>query len=140
MIKTVYKNHEEIINYLIVGILTTIVSLSVKNGLLLTILNPKNSIQLQVAVIISWIVAVIFAYITNKIFVFKSKSKEFLKEITTFISGRVFTLLCDMFIMWFICNFLNLNTSIWVFIASMISQVVVTILNYIISKMFVFKR
>ena len=140
MIKTVYKNHEEIINYLIVGILTTIVSLSVKNGLLLTILNPKNSIQLQVAVIISWIVAVIFAYITNKIFVFKSKSKEFIKEITTFISGRVFTLLCDMFIMWFICNFLNLNTSIWVFIASMISQVVVTILNYIISKMFVFKR
>lgn len=79
-----YKKHEEIINYLIVGVLTTVVSLAVKWGLLFTILNPKNSLQLQVAVVISWIAAVVFAYITNRIFVFKSKSKKILKEITSF--------------------------------------------------------
>ena len=74
-----YKKYEEIINYLIVGVLTTVVSLVVKWGLLFTILDPKNSLQLQVAVVISWIAAVVFAYITNRIFVFKSKSKKILK-------------------------------------------------------------
>ena len=137
--KKFYLDHREIIDYIIVGILTTIVSLLVKNGLLLTILDAKKTLDVQIAVVVSWIIAVAFAYITNRIFVFKSKSKEYLKEITSFVGGRVFTLLLDMFIMWFICNFLDLNTKIWVFIASMISQVVVTVLNYIISKIFVFK-
>lgn len=136
----IYKKHEEIINYLIVGVLTTIVSLTIKNGLLLTVLNPKDEIQMQIAVIISWIIAVAFAYVTNRKYVFKSKSKDYLKEIKNFVGGRIFTLLCDMFIMWFVCNFLNLNTKLWVFIASMISQVVVTVLNYIISKIYVFKE
>ena len=138
--RNIYKKHEEIINYLIVGVLTTIVSLTVKNGLLLTVLNPKDEIQMQIAVIISWIIAVAFAYVTNRKYVFKSKSKDYLKEIKSFVGGRIFTLLCDMFIMWFICNLLNLNTKLWVFIASMISQVVVTVLNYIISKIYVFKE
>ena len=137
--KKFYLDHREIIDYIIVGILTTIVSLLVKNGLLLTILDAKKTLDVQIAVVVSWIIAVAFAYVTNRIFVFKSKSKEYLKEITSFVSGRVLTLLLDMFIMWFICNFLDLNTKIWVFIASMISQVVVTVLNYIISKIFVFK-
>lgn len=137
--KKFYLDHREIIDYIIVGILTTIVSLLVKNGLLLTILDAKKTLDVQIAVVVSWIIAVAFAYVTNRIFVFKSKSKEYLKEITSFVGGRVFTLLLDMFIMWFICNFLDLNTKIWVFIASMISQVVVTVLNYIISKIFVFK-
>ena len=137
--KNFYFNHREIIDYIIVGILTTIVSLLVKNGLLLIVLDPKKAIDVQIAVVISWIIAVAFAYVTNRIFVFKSKSKEYLKEIASFVCGRVFTLLLDMLIMWFICNLLNLNTNLWVFIASMISQVVVTVLNYIISKLFVFK-
>lgn len=137
--KKFYLDHREIIDYIIVGILTTIVSLLVKNGLLLIVLDPKKAIDVQIAVVISWIIAVAFAYVTNRIFVFKSKSKEYLKEITSFVGGRVFTLLLDMLIMWFICTFLDLNTKIWVFIASMISQVVVTVLNYIISKIFVFK-
>ena len=80
-----YKKYEEIINYLIVWVLTTIVSLVVKWGLLFTVLDPKNSVQLQVAVVISWITAVVFAYITNRIFVSKSKSKKILKEITSFL-------------------------------------------------------
>ena len=137
--KKFYLDHQEIIDYIIVGILTTIVSLLVKNGLLLTILDAKKTIDVQIAVVMSWIIAVAFAYITNRIFVFKSKSKDYLKEILSFVGGRVFTLLLDMFIMWFVCNFLNLNTDLWVFIASMISQVVVTVLNYIISKILVFK-
>ena len=75
-IKEIYFKYKEVINYLIFGILTTVVSLVIKWGLLFTVLNAKNAFQLQIAVIISWIGAVTFAYITNRIFVFKSKSKK----------------------------------------------------------------
>ncbi len=139
-IKEIYNKYQEIINYLIVGVLTTVVSVAVKFGLLFTILDASSKLQLQVAVIISWICAVAFAYLANRIFVFHSKNKNYFKEIMAFVSGRIATLLMDMFIMWFICNLLNLNTDIWVIIATLISQVVVTIANYILSKLFVFKK
>ncbi len=135
-----YKHHEEIINYLIVGVLTTIVSLAVKWGLLFTILDASNAFELQTSVIISWIIAVSFAYITNRIFVFKSKSQNILKEITSFFGSRVITLLLDMGIMWFLVTLLKLNTDTWVFIWTMVVQVLVTILNYIFSKLLVFKK
>lgn len=135
-----YKHHEEIINYLIVGVLTTIVSLAVKWGLLFTILDASNAFELQTSVIISWIIAVSFAYITNRIFVFKSKSQNILKEITSFFGSRVITLLLDMGIMWFFVTLLKLNTDTWVFIWTMVVQVLVTILNYIFSKLLVFKK
>ena len=136
----IYKKYAEIINYLIVGVLTTIVSVGVKFGLLFTILDAKKEIELQIAVVISWICAVAFAYIANRIFVFHSKNKNYLKEIISFVSARIATLLMDMFIMWFFCNLLNLNTDIWVIIATLISQVVVTIANYVFSKILVFKK
>ena len=136
----IYYKNPEIWNYLIVGVLTTVVAVAVKLGLLYTILDAANGIHIQIAEITSWIAAVIFAYFTNRIFVFNSKSKDYFKEITSFVSGRVITLLIGMFIMWFICTFLNLNNNTWVFIATMIEQVVITILNYVISKFFVFKK
>ena len=135
----IYKKHEEIINYLIVGVLTTIVSLVVKWGLLFTILDAKNAIELQTSIIISWFAAVTFAYITNRVFVFKSKSKN-IKEIISFFSSRVLTLLLDMGIMWFFITFLKLNSRVWVIIWTMIVQVLVTVLNYIFSKLLVFKK
>lgn len=135
-----YKKYEEIINYLIVGVLTTIVSLVVKWGLLFTVLDPKNSVQLQVAVVISWIAAVVFAYITNRIFVFKSKSKKILKEITSFFGARLLTLGLEMLIMWFFVTFLKLNSDLWVLIWTMVAQILVIIFNYIFSKLFVFKK
>ncbi len=135
-----YKKYEEIINYLIVGVLTTVVSLVVKWGLLFTILDPKNSVQLQVAVVISWIAAVVFAYITNRIFVFKSKSKKILKEITSFFGARLLTLGLEMLIMWFFVTFLKLNSDLWVLIWTMVAQILVIIFNYIFSKLFVFRK
>ena len=133
-----YKKYEEIINYLIVGVLTTIVSLVVKWGLLFTVLDPKNSVQLQVAVVISWIAAVVFAYITNRIFVFKSKSKKILKEIMSFFGARLLTLGLEMIIMWFFVTFLKLNSDLWVLMWTMVAQILVIIFNYIFSKLWVF--
>ncbi len=139
-LEELYHKYEEIINYLIVGVLTTVVSVAVKFGLLFTVLDRTKEMQLQAAVIISWICAVAFAYITNRIFVFHSNSKQYLKEITTFVSGRIVTLLMDMFIMWFFINLLKLDSDLWVVIVTMISQVVVTVSNYVLSKVFVFKK
>lgn len=135
-----YKKYEEIINYLIVGVLTTIVSLVVKWGLLFTILDAKNAFQLQVAVVISWIVAVIFAYVTNRIFVFKSKSKNIIKEIVSFFGARLLTLGLEMIIMWFFVTLLKLDSDIWVLIWTMVAQVLVIIFNYVLSKLFVFRK
>ena len=122
------------------GVLTTIVSLAVKWGLLFTVFEPKNTFQLQIAVIISWIAAVIFAYIANRIFVFKSKSKNIFKEIISFFSARILTLVMEMIIMWIFVTLLKLNSNAWVFIWTMICQILVTIFNYVFSKLFVFKK
>lgn len=137
-ILNLYKKYEEIINYLIVGVLTTIVSLGIKWGLLFTILDAKIAFQLQIAVIISWIGAVTFAYVTNRIFVFKSKSKNILKEIASFFCARLLTLAMEMIIMWFFVSILKLNSNTWVLIWTIITQILITIFNYVFSKLFVF--
>ncbi len=131
-----YKKYEEIINYLIVGGLTTVVSLGSYYLCILTFLNPDIWYQLQAANIISWICAVTFAYFTNRIFVFKSKNKNKLKEAVSFYSSRVATLLMDMGIMFIFVTLLHLNDKI----IKLVVQVVVTIANYIFSKLFVFKK
>ena len=95
-----YKKYKEIINYLIFGVLTTVVSLATYYICVFTFLNPENPVELQIANIISWIFAVIFAYVTNRKYVFESKEKNKVKEATKFVGSRVFTLILDMGVMW----------------------------------------
>lgn len=139
-IKELYIKYKEIINYLIFGVLTTLVNLITKYILLFTILNPTNGFQLQIAIIISWIVAVIFAYFTNRKFVFESKNQNKLKEFISFVVARIATLLLEMFIMWFFVTLLKLNSDLYVVIFTLVAQVAVIIGNYIFSKLFVFKK
>lgn len=131
----IYHKYEEIINYLIVGVLTTVVSLVVYYLCTATFLNPENEVQLQIANIISWVISVAFAYITNRLFVFKSKEKNIVREATSFVGSRVISLLMDMFIMFVIVSILHLNDKI----GKLVSQVIVIVANYILSKLFVFK-
>lgn len=135
-IKDLYLKYKEIINYLIVGILTTIVALAVYYISVFTFLNPENCVQLQIANILSWIAGVTFAYFTNRKFVFESKEKNKIKEASKFILARVITLFMDMIIMWLGVTILHGNDKIM----KLISQVVITISNYIFSKIFVFTR
>lgn len=135
-----YHKYEEIINYIIVGCLTTVVSLAVKYGLLFSVLSAEKALELQIAVIISWITAVSFAYITNRIFVFKSKNKNILKEIISFFGARVTTLLMEMGIMWFFITLLKMNSDLWVLVWTFITQVLIMIGNYILSKFLIFKN
>ncbi len=139
-IKELYIKYKEIINYLIFGVLTTLVNLITKYILLFTVLNPTNGFQLQIAIIVSWIVAVIFAYFTNRKFVFESKNQNKLKEFMSFVVARIATLLLEMFIMWFFVTLLKLNSDLYVIIFTLVAQVAVVIGNYIFSKLFVFKK
>ena len=136
----IYYDNPEVWNYLIVGGLTTVLSIAVKLLLLKTVFDQTDGLQLQLAEIVSWIIAVLFAYVTNRIFVFKSKSKNIIKELINFTSGRVFTQLIQMLIMFIFVTLLTLNSDTWVLIFTLICQVMQIVLNYIISKLFVFKK
>ena len=139
-IKELYLKYKEIINYLIFGVLTTVVSLATKYLLLFTILDASNAVQLQIAVVTSWVTACLFAYITNRIWVFESKSKEILKEMTKFFAARLATLGMEMLIMFIFVTVLGLNTDMWVVVWTLVSQVVIIIGNYVLSKLIVFKN
>lgn len=133
---SLYKKYKEIVNYLIVGGLTTVVSLGVYYGCVLTILDPEVAVQLQAANIISWIAAVTFAYFTNRKFVFESKNENKLKEAAAFYGSRVTTLLMDMGCMFLMVTLLGWNDKI----AKLIVQVIVTVANYVLSKFIVFRK
>lgn len=137
-----YKKYEEIINYLVVGGLTTIVAIGSKLLLLATFLDQTNGLELQIAEIISWFLAVTFAYVTNRIFVFKSKTSgsKCAREIFNFFKGRIATQLIQMFIMWFFVTLLELDSNVWVLVFTLVCQVMQIVLNYVISKLLVFKK
>lgn len=136
MIKNIYEKYKEIINYLIFGVLTTVISLIVYYGLTYTIINPDNAFMLQVANVISWIAGVLFAYFTNRKYVFESKNENKLKEFLSFVGARITTLLLDMAIMGVGVSLLHGNDKIM----KLISQVLVIVGNYLLSKIFVFRK
>ena len=133
--KEFFNKHREIIAYLIVGIMTTLVSWAVYS-LLRIVLDMNVPLQVQIAVFMRWFAGVLFAYFTNRKYVFQSRDPKMLLEFLKFVGSRVTTLLSDMFIMWLMVSVLGIND--W--IATLTSAVVVTVLNYIFSKMLVFKK
>ena len=137
---SIYKSHEEVFNYLIIGFLTTVVNLVTKYILLFTIFDASNPTQLQITIIISWIVAVLFAYVTNRKIVFKSKEENIIKELFKFVEARIATLLFEMIYMWFFVTLLKLDSDLFVIIWTASCQFLVIVFNYIFSKLFVFKN
>ncbi len=135
-IKELYKKYEEIINYVVVGGLTTVISLGSYYLCVLTIFNPNDAILLQLANIISWILSVTFAFFANRMIVFKSNNKSIASEITKFYGARLLTLGIDMFVMYISVSVLHFNDKIM----KIFSNIIILILNYIISKFFVFKK
>jgi len=124
----------EKLSYLIFGFLTTVVSIAVFG-----IANSLLNIDYRWATIISWVVSVCFAFVTNKLFVFQSKSfasKILIKELLSFVAARLLSLLFDFSWMVFAVEILQMNE----FLAKVLSNIVVIFLNYFFSKMFVFKK
>ncbi|MEG0025700.1 MAG: GtrA family protein [Bacilli bacterium] len=132
------KDNKEIINYLITGFLTVVVNLIIYYLCTNFFLSHGNQLDIQISNVISWIGAVLFAYFANRIIVFKSKTrgKLFFKELYSFFGARIFTLLVEMLLMYLFISLFLLND----FISKVIVQFVVIVLNYVISKIIVFKK
>ena len=127
-----YKKYEEIINYLFMGGCTTVVSIGTY-----AICTSLFNIHYQVSNVISWFFAVAFAFITNKLFVFKVKSYDkLLYEIYQFVKFRILSLLIDMACMYVLVDLLSIND----IISKILVQFIVVALNYIFSKLFIFKK
>ena len=128
------KKYREIILYLVFGFSSMLLNMAVY-ALSFNVLHIPN----VVSTVIAWFAAVIFAFFTNKIFVFESKTKktnEKLTEFFSFFGCRIATGLVDVLIMFVSVDALGFNSTIWKFI----SNVVITVLNYIASKFWIFKK
>ncbi len=150
---------KEFISYIFFGVMTTLVNLAVFyltkklfsaigwNGVFNTIV-PEDSKIVELfsggseyldANLIAWVAGVVFAFVTNKLFVFESKSwKPSVagKEFTGFVGARVFSLVVEMLGMFVMVTLLTWNE----LVAKLIVGVVVIILNYIFSKLLIFKK
>jgi putative flippase GtrA len=130
-IRVLIRKHEEAIPYLIFGILTTIVNI-IAYFILLELFN----INYLISNIIAWFVSVLFAYITNRKWVFKSKNDNILLEMNLFFGSRLLSGIIDSGLMILFINFMAISDVISKFIV----QIIVIIANYILSKWVIFKK
>ncbi len=133
-IQTLVKKYEELILYVICGGLTTVVNIVVY-GLCADVLG----IYYLAANFIAWVLSVLFAYVTNRTWVFKSRrrgARAILREFSLFVSGRVMSMAGDMLIM-FLCVSVAALPGL---IAKILANIFVMIFNYIFSKLIIFRK
>ena len=125
---------KETILYIIFGVLTTIVNL-----ISYYLFSNIISINYLISNTISWIISVSFAYITNKFYVFNSKDKSkdiIIKEFIKFVNCRLTSGIIEMILLFLLVDMLAVND----IISKLVIGVIVVILNFIFSKLFVFKK
>lgn len=128
------KKYWDLIVYLLFGILTTAVNYIVYLPLLNVFLLPGS-----LSNVIAWIAAVVFAFLTNKPFVFKSRdwsANVVIPELIKFVGSRIGSGLAETVIIFLTVDILDWNGNVW----KMITSIFVVVLNYISSKMFVFRN
>ncbi|NIK78359.1 putative flippase GtrA [Paenibacillus castaneae] len=126
-------NKREIITYIIFGILTTAINLIVY-----VILTKVSGIDYRIATTIAWIVSILFAFITNKIFVFRNVNRGvflIVRELMLFVAFRVLSFVLDIILLIALIQILQMDD----LISKVITNVLVVILNYIASKVYIFK-
>ncbi|RAP51841.1 MAG: hypothetical protein BZ133_02220 [Methanosphaera sp. SHI613] len=121
---------KELVSYVIFGILTTVVNIVVYY-----LFGDILGVNYVISNIIAWFLSVLFAYVTNRIWVFESKNDNILKEVVLFFGGRAFSGVVDTLLMVLFIEVLLVGD----FVSKIIIQVIVVILNYVISKLIVFK-
>lgn len=157
--KGLYRDYKELFRYIFFGVLTTVVSYvtyylfrwlfpdedSVPSFLkwvfnLTSVLGAESATVLPV--FLSWVCSVAFAYVTNRIWVFESRAKgwKIAAECAGFFGARALTLLVDLLIMFLLVDLTGIYGALWEFVAKAISSVVVLVLNYILSKLLVFRK
>ena len=135
-IKNLCVKYREIIVYVIVGGLTTVVNWGCFY-LLTKVLDSDVAWQLSVNNTVSWLLAVLFAYPLNRRWVFRSTNPRIFKEFMGFTASRVSTWIIELVIMWLCVNVIGINEFVSKYL---IASVIVVILNYVFSKLLVFKK
>ena len=133
-IKALGIKYKEVLLYLIFGGLTTVVSL-----VSFWLCTYPLRINVLIANVISWICAVTFAYFTNAKWVFEAKPRsrgEAIRQFVSFYAGRLATLGAEEAILLIFVTLLHGNEML----VKLIAQLVVVVLNYVVSKLFVFKK
>ena len=128
------KAHKEVVTYLIFGVLTTLVNYAVY----LPLYNWAHC-SAALSNVMAWIVAVGFAFLTNKPFVFAShdwRAKTVMPELAKFVGCRIGSGLAETAIIFITVDFLHWNGNLW----KLLTSILVVILNYIASKLLVFKK
>ena len=132
IVQPFYQKYKEQLLYLFFGGLTTVISIAVFS--FFTLVVPCDEL---IANLISWIVAVMFAFLTNRTWVFQSDSRQsFFKQMQSFYLGRVATLGVEELILLVFVKFLSVNAML----VKIVAQIVVIVLNYFVSKWFVFRK
>jgi putative flippase GtrA len=121
---------KELVLYVVFGVLTTVV-----NILVYVVFAKFLNVDYIISNIIAWFLSVLFAYITNRIWVFESRSSDIIKEISLFFGGRLFSGIVDTGHLYVMVDILTIGD----FISKITTQIIVVILNYVISKLVVFK-
>lgn len=134
-IKGLYLEYKEVINYLVFGVLAMVVNF-VSYYIFAKMLNLDEVISSG----LSWFCSVLFAYITNKIFVFESKTetlKAFFIEMISFFLARIISgALCDVGTFALMVKVFHIND----IFSKIVTQVMVVIVNYLFSKLIIFRK
>ena len=136
-ILALYKKHQELVNYLVVGVIGTVVSIAIFTVLM------KMTNESVLSNVISWMVTVILMYILNRYFVFLEHAKDkvaILKEMSTFVSARIATLLLETAIVWLGIDVMKLNAGLKIIAVKTVGQIVVIVLNFVAAKLVIFKK
>jgi len=139
-----YKKYKEVVDYLFWGAAAFFLYMFIY-WIFTSCLGMKE----VVATLIDNLLVIIFAFFTNKIFVFRSKTESagaFFKEFASFFAARIFTLVLSELMTWIGCDVLGYNTNSYHLsfindglIVQLITQVVVIVTNYVLSKLWIFK-
>lgn len=127
-----YKQYEEIINYIIAGGFGTVVNIGTFT------LCRMFGLDITISNVIAWVITIIFVYISNKFFVFKTGGrgkKESTREFIMFVLARLATLGIEIVLLNLTIEVMHINE----LVSKTVAQVVVIILNYVLSKLIVFK-
>lgn len=138
-IKELCVKHREILVYLIVGVMTTVFAWAIRflwNIVFYAGTAHPLPVQTTILTIVEFIAGVSFAYPTNRKWVFRSTNPNILKEAAGFVSARLTTLAIQMLLNLVIINLLHVNF----YVATVVIGIIVVILNYVFSKLLVFRK
>ena len=124
------KFDRELVLYVVFGAFTFFVNIAVY-----FLFENVLGVNYLISNIIAWFFSVLFAYITNRIWVFESKSPVILKEMALFFGGRIFSGVVDTALMYLFIDVMMIGDAI----SKIVVQIIVIVLNYIFSKLIVFK-